>query len=398
MDQFHDAPDRAAAGAPAVWARPVPQRQRRYLIIAGVVVALLIALVASFQFYFKPALIRSAVSSQVPPPAAVTAEPARAEMWAEELQSIGTLVAVQEVDIAAQAPGLVAGIGFDSGATVAAGDMLVRLDDAVEQAELASNRAALLQAEQDLNRQQQLAARNVVAQATLEAARAKRDSADAAVRRSQAIIDQKTIKAPFAGRLGIRKVEIGQYVSAGAALVTLQSFDPIRVDFSVPEPEIGKLKAGLPLAVAVDAMPGETFSGTVDVLDARLDPQTRALAVRGLLPNPGLRLLPGMFASVTVTLGQPAAVVTVPRTAVNYSLYGDTVYVAREARPGDSALVAESRAVRLGETRGDRVAIAQGLNAGERVITSGQIKIQPGAAIRIDNSAPLLPQANRPAD
>jgi membrane fusion protein (multidrug efflux system) len=226
------------------------------------------------------------------------------------------------------------------------------------------------------------------------------------VARSQALISQKNIKAPFAGRLGIRKVDIGQYVSPGTALVSLQALDPIYVDFTIPEQDIGRVEAGQTIELTVDAVPGEVFRGTVHVLDARLNAETRALLVRGRLPNPDRKLLPGMFADVTVLTGSPMQVVTVPRTSISYSLYGDSIFVVQAADAtaettgsGNSAaggqLVAERRSVRLGETRDDRVAIAAGIEAGDDVVTSGQQKLRPGVEVRIDNSAPLRPPAER---
>jgi membrane fusion protein (multidrug efflux system) len=234
------------------------------------------------------------------------------------------------------------------------------------------------------------------------------------VKRVEAVIAQKLIMAPFSGRLGIRKVEKGQYVSAGPALTSLQALDPIRVDFPMPEQSIGKLRIGQVVSLTVDAFPGQTFKGEIQSLDARVAQDTRTLLVRGMLPNKERKLLPGMFANVTVHAGEPVDTVTVARTAVTYSLYGDSVYVVKPAppkgepgqgggaqaqeaqKPAEAALIAERRFVKTGQAREDRVAITEGLVAGEDVVTTGQIKLNPGASIRIDNTQPLTRPEDRP--
>jgi membrane fusion protein (multidrug efflux system) len=223
------------------------------------------------------------------------------------------------------------------------------------------------------------------------------------------VIAQKTIRAPVSGRLGIRKVERGQYVSSGMTLVTVQKLDPIRADFPLPEQMIGKLKVGQTIEIAVDAFPGKVFKGTIESLDARVAQDTRTLLVRGRLPNPDAKLLPGMFANVTVLVGNARPVVTVPRTAVNYSLYGDSVYVvkavdappdkaAETQKAGERKLVAERRFVKTGHARDDRVAIVEGIKAGDEVVTTGQLKLNPGATIRIDNDQPLVRPEARPKE
>jgi membrane fusion protein (multidrug efflux system) len=265
-----------------------------------------------------------------------------------------------------------------------------------------------------------------VSQAVLDQTIAKRDSAAAAVQRVEAIIAQKTIAAPFAGRLGLRHMEKGQYVEAGHVLVWLQALDPIWVDFPVPEGSVAKFAIGAPIELAVDAYPGQVFKGEVEAFDARLSQDTRTLMVRGKLPNPDRKLLPGMFANVAVLAGLAKELVTVPRTAVTYGLYGDSVWVVKEGQPEPAAkpaptpsaepvasaaaadadpvgavppapkLTVERRFVRVGPTEGDRVAILEGVKAGEQVVTSGQLKLQPGATIKVDNSGVLKPPAELP--
>ena len=377
-------------------------------IITGIVVAVLLGALSAWQFAVKPMLVKSFLSQMVPPPATVTAEKAVADKWVEQLSSIGTLIASQGVDIASQVAGVVTEIPVESSMEVEQGSKLVQLDIAVEIADLASAKATLEEADVAHTRQVDLMQKKVTSEANLDTARAKRDTAAASVKRIEAVIAQKAIIAPFAGRVGIRKVEIGQYVAPGMALISLQALDPIRVDFPMPEQTIGKLRVGQTIQLTVDAYPGEVFQGGIQFLDARVAQETRTLLVRGLLRNKERKLLPGMFANVTVLAGEPRDVVTVPRTAVTFSLYGDSVYVASAApakegevqaasTPSSEApLVAERRFVRTGETRDDRVAIVSGIAPGELIVTTGQLKLNPGTSIRIDNSQPLVRQEPRP--
>ncbi len=303
----------------------------RRTIITAVIVLVLVGGLGLFNYVLKPMMVKSAMSQMKPPPATVTAETARAEKWGERLASIGTLIAYQGVDVASQVAGVVTEIVLESGEQVDEGGRLIQLDNAVEIADLASAKATLQEAEVAYQRQVELMQKRVTSEANLDAARAKRDTAYAAVNRIEAIIAQKSILAPFTGRLGIRKVNKGQYVSPGMALVSLQALDPIRVDFPMPEQQIGKLKAGQTIELSVDALPGKVFQGEIETLDARVAQDTRTLLVRGTLANRTRVLLPGMFANVTVLAGDPADVVTVPRTAVTFTLYGNSVYVVKEA-------------------------------------------------------------------
>lgn len=377
---------------------------KRSIILATAVILLgaLIGGFAYFQFVVKPEMIRGMIAGTRPPPATVTAEPARTESWDTRLPAIGTFAAMQGVEIAPQVGGVVRTILFESGQEVEAGAVLVRLDTAVEQADLVSDQAQLKNAALELDRQRELFARGNASKTTLDAAIARRDTAAAAVERTRAVIAQKSIAAPFAGRLGIRQVHLGQYVSPGTMLVTLQRLDPIFVDFPIPETHIAVLRTGQPVEVQVDAYPNQVFRGRVASLDARVNPETRNVLVRAEIANPDRRLLPGMFANVGVVAGGPQQVVTLPRTAVTYSLYGDSVYVAvtgaAPADGGEPPVTAERRFVRVGETRGDRLAIAEGVRPGEQIVTSGQIKLQSGAQIRIDNRAALAVPATRPRE
>jgi membrane fusion protein, multidrug efflux system len=376
-------------------------------IVTAAVAAVVLGGISWFNFSFKPSMIKKIMSSQVPPPATVTSEAARTEKWTEQLTSIGTLISSHGVDITSQVAGIVTEVNVESGADAQRGATLVQLDIAVELADLASSQATLQEAEVAFQRQSDLIAKKVTSEANLDTARAKRDTALAATKKIEAVIAQKTIKAPLSGRLGIRKVERGQYVTPGMMLVTMQVLDPIRVDFPMPEQAIGKLRVGQDIEITVDAFPGEVFKGKIESLDARVAQDTRTLLVRGSLPNAKLRLLPGMFANVVVLVGDPRDVVTVPRTAITYSLYGDSIYVvkpadakqgAEAAQPGngEQKLVADRRFIKTGQARDDRVAVVSGIAAGDEVVTTGQLKLNPGATIRIDNAQPLSRPEERP--
>jgi membrane fusion protein (multidrug efflux system) len=378
-------------------------------VIAAILVALFLGGVGYFNLVFKPAMIKDFVGKMKPPAATVTAERAGTKEWIDRVQSIGTLIAIQGVDVSPEVAGIVKNYYFDSGKDVEKGDKLVELDTSVEEADLVKNRAVLLEANADLKRQASLVKKEFVSQAVVDTTTSKRDTAAAAVQRMEAVIAQKNIAAPFAGRLGLRRVEKGQYVKAGDSLVWLQSLDPIWIDFPVPEGDLGKLKVGAPIELGVNAYPGQVFKGVIEAFDARVAQDTRTLMVRGRLPNADHRLLPGMFANVAVLEGKPQELVTVPRTAVTYGLYGDSVWVVKEGPPAPEKtasvgevevpapqLTVERRFVRVGPSQGDEVAILEGVKAGEQVVTSGQLKLHPDAAIKIDNSRPLTPQAERP--
>lgn len=380
------------------------------LVVVAVLLAALIGGFAYFQFFVKPEMIKGFIAAGGQPPVTVETEMAKTESWLPKLPAIGTLRAVQGVDIASEVGGIVREINFDSGNLVAEGTVLVKLDDAVEQADLKSGQAQLRLAELELARQQELLRRKNTSQTTFDTSRANRDTALSVVERVKAIIEQKSIKAAFGGRLGIRNVDLGQYVSAGDAMVTLQRLSPIYVDFPVPEQELGKLSVGETVEVAVDSETGKRFEGEVESIDAKVDQATRNVLVRARIENRDARLLPGMFANVNIVSGEAQERVTLPRTAVTYSLYGDSVYVVVEApaekeaagqdksEKQDKKLIVDRRFIRVGEARGDRIAILEGVKAGEQVVIAGQIKLRPKAHVVVDNSNTLKPPAKRPLE
>jgi membrane fusion protein (multidrug efflux system) len=361
-----------------------------------------------FQFVIKPTMVKGFIAAAfAPKPSSVSAEPAVMEKWTPRMPAIGTLRAFQGIDIAPQVAGLISAIHFKSSDDVAAGAPLVQIDDSVEQADLKSGMAQLKNADIALDRQQTLVVGGNTAKAQVDTAVAARDSAAATVERTRAVIAQKAIAAPFAGRLGISKVDVGQFLAVGTSVVTLQQLDPIYVDFQSPEQSLRTLEVGQQATMTLDAFPGQTFTGKIAAIDARVSQDTRNLLVRAQFPNADHKLLPGMFANIEVTTGAPVDVLTLPRTAIIFSLYGDNVFVAAPAPPkageaqaatkdGKPDLIAERRFVRVGQTRGERVAIEEGVNAGELVITSGQIKLQPNGPVVIDSAGGLPTPAVTP--
>jgi membrane fusion protein (multidrug efflux system) len=360
------------------------------LTIVALVMAALSAGLAWFHFIYKPEMIRGFIAAAPQPVTSVAVGEARMEQWQPRIPAIGTFRAAQGVDVAPQVGGVIVSIGFESGQDVKQGAPLVQIDDTVEQADLKANQATLKNAELALDRQRALVGSAATTKANLDAALAARDQAQAQaqVDRTRALIAQKKIVAPFSGRLGLRRVDVGQYVSPGAALVTLQQLDPMFIDFPIPEQRLGDLKEGLAIEVEVDAYPGQAFKGKIGSIDARVSAETRNIVVRGEIPNPSEKLRPGMFGNVAVLAGAPRSVVAAPRTAVSFSLYGDSVYVvAPDEKTGGDALRAERRFVRTGETRGESVSILEGLKPGERIVTEGQIRLQPGARVKIGPGA-----------
>jgi RND family efflux transporter MFP subunit len=367
-------------------ALPLGARRPVVFLLALVAIVAVVGGLTYFQFALKPTIVKNAISAAfAPKPTAVAVEEAKVEQWPPQLSAIGSLRAFQGIVVAPQV----------SGDDVAAGAPLVDLDTSVEAADLANGLAQLKNANVTLERGRALIANGNTPQSTVDAALAARDSAAASVEHTQAVIAQKTLKAPFAGRLGLRNVDLGQYVAAGASLTTLQQLDPIYVDFSAPEGELATLAVGQTTTLSVDAQPGVVFTGMVTAIDARVSSESRNVIVRAEFDNGDHKLLPGMFANVTVNTGAPADVLTVPRTAVVYGLYGDSAFVVIPAPSGDGFVV-DRRPIRLGATRGERIAIVDGLKVGDKVVTAGQVKLQPKSSVVIDQGGALSPPAETP--
>jgi membrane fusion protein (multidrug efflux system) len=346
---------------------------------------------------YKGIQMGKAMAAQKPPPVAVSATTAKADAWQPSLHAVGSIAAVQGVVITNEQPGTVAKIAFESGDAVKAGDLLVALDTSVEEAQLNSTKATAELARQTLSRAETLRKSSANAQADLDAAQAQFTQATAQVEQLKATIAKKRLTAPFAGRLGIRKVDLGQFLAAGTAIVSLESLDSVYVNFTLPQKALSQVKVGQQVEIKLDAYQGRTFAGTITSIDPRLDAATRSVNLQATLPNQDEALKPGMFVEADVLLPQQDQVVTVPQTAITYNPYGDVIYVIEPAKKagGDAAagraddLVVRQQFVTVGATRGDQVAIVKGVKPGERVVTAGQLKLRNGVSVSINNSVPV---------
>ncbi|MBT2971093.1 MAG: efflux transporter periplasmic adaptor subunit [gamma proteobacterium symbiont of Ctena orbiculata] len=328
------------------------------------------------------------------PPETVTSDQVRSARWPNTVNATGSLVAVQGVTVSTELGGKIEEIAFESGDRVETGDLLVRIDVSAEVAQLRSAEAAAKLARINLDRNRDLRANKTVSQADLDTAEANFKQATAQVDNVRAAIAKKTIRAPFAGQLGIRQVNLGQIVDQGTPLVTLQTIDPIYVDFSLPQKRYAILKSGTDIRVTTDAAPDEHFMGKIIAVNPEIDQMTRSVRVRATLTNKEELLRPGMFANVVVLLPEVQEVLAIPATAVLYAPYGDTVFVIDEIedeKSGDKQLLLRQQVVRLGSAKGDFVAVETGLKEGESVVTSGVFKLRPKMAVVVDNS--LAPEA-----
>jgi multidrug efflux system membrane fusion protein len=310
------------------------------------------------------------------------------------LDGIGTLTAVREVDVSPEVAGRVEAIAFQAGSSVAEGAPLVQLNDAPEQADLASYQAAEKLAIANLERTQQLVRRDFATQAKMDENQEALEAARAGIARSQAVINQKAIKAPFAGQLGLRQVELGQFVSPGDKLVTLTDLTHLYATFTLPERDRSEVAVGQPVELRADAYPGEVFKGEVTAIEPQIDPTTRVMRVQATLANPERRLLPGMFVNARVVLPPVADVISVPETAVDRTLYGDSVFVVAEDgknAEGKPAHKAVQTFVETGPLFEGRIAITRGVSPGDVVVSSGQLKLQNGAPVVVAADAPPLP-------
>jgi membrane fusion protein (multidrug efflux system) len=339
--------------------------------------------------------------SFVPPPESVSSAQVEAADWPGVTSAVGSLVAVQGVTLAAEVSGTVRQIGFDSGAAVKRGALLLKLDTSTEEAQLASATAEATLAKLTLQRARALRQGGANAPADLEAAQARAQQAEAAVATLQATIAKKSIRAPFDGRLAIRQVELGQVVSSGAPVATLHAITPIFAEFSLPQQALADVKAGQPVHMHTDVFPEARWDGEITVVNTQVDPATRNVRIRATFPNADGRLLPGMFVAVDVVSTSHRPVLVIPATAVLYAPYGDSVYTIEEKKDaaGKSRKIARQKFVRLGERRGDFVAVQSGLEAGETIVSSGGFKLKNGAAVAVNNSlAPQAELAPKPAE
>jgi len=376
---------------------------KKRMILMLVTVAVFVATLGGIKFRQVQAAI-SQYSSFQPPPEAVTTVVARRQEWPANLNAIGSVAAAQGVTVSADLPGIVSRIDFESGKAVRQGAVLVALDTRQEKAQLAAAVAQQKLARLSFERVSGLLEKGVVAQADYDKAAADLSQGEARVREIRATIDRKTIRAPFAGVLGIRQVNLGQYLAAGEAIVPLQSLDPIYVDFSVPQQEVASVPIGAPVRVGSEGAAGAAkaeFAGKVTAIDSVVNDATRNLRLRATLANREGKLRPGMFVDVNVVLGTAQSVVAIPASAIAYAPFGDSVFVVADMKSpkGASYRGAKQQFVKLGASRGDQVAVIGGLEPGQEVVTSGVFKLRAGAALQVNNAVrPSDNPAPKPED
>jgi membrane fusion protein (multidrug efflux system) len=374
---------------------------KRMLIMIGGILLLVLILAGGFFMHIKTLM----ASSPKPFPQTVTATKVSSTDWQPTLGAVGSVTAVRGVDVTTEIAGLVRAIHFKSGQDVKKGDVLIELNADTDKAQLLSLEAAADLSATVLKRDKAQFDAQAIAQAQVDADAADLKSKRALVAQQQAVIDKKKIRAPFSGKLGITTVNPGQYVNPGDKIVTLQTIDPIYVDFNLPQKQIGGLAIGQVVNVTSDGFAGVTFPGKITAISPKVDTSTRNIVVEATFANPKRQLLPGMFANANVEVGDKKHYLTLPQTAITYNPYGSTVFVvmtadeaaaaAKTAASGASApapaasgagLVVQQAFVTTGETRGDQVAILKGLTEGQQVVTSGQVKLKNGTSIVIDNS------------
>jgi multidrug efflux system membrane fusion protein len=373
--------------------RTRPVRMIRWFIIVGLLLALLVGALVGFNS-FRAYKIAEFFASNRPPPSPVTVAEAKSEVIPNLLTAVGDLAAVHQVNVTPDVSGRITDIMFTAGSTVKAGSPLVQLFDSPEQGDLASFKAQAIGAQLALDRAKQLAARQFGPQSTADAAQATYDQANAGIAKTEAIISQKLVRAPFDGELGVRHVEVGQYLTAGTQIVSLTDLSVLYANFTVTEKDSAALKVGQTVRVVVDAYPGRNFEGKINAIEPQVATDTRNIRVQATIENPEHILKPGMFTTTTVVLPDKPPVVTVPETAVDYTLYGDAVFLITEkkADDGKTSLVVVRTFVVTGNRVQGRVEILNGLKPGDRVVAVGQIKLQSGAAVAISaDPTPPIP-------
>lgn len=358
-------------------------------------------IVSGFVAYVKS--IKPVVSTTV----------AKTQDWQPHLESIGTFRAVNGADLALEVAGLVDSINFKSGDDVDAGTLLLKLRSDDDEARLRSLEAVADLAQITLDRDERQFKAQAVSQATIDADTANLKNDKAQVAAQKATLDKKFLRAPFAGRLGIRSVDLGQYLPAGQTIVTLQALDPIYLDFYMPEQSLAAIRDGQKVEVHVDTFPGQVFTGEVVAINPKVDVGSRNVQIRASLRNPDRKLLPGMYAKVEIDTGSPQSYVTLPQTAISYNPYGDTAYIVEDKGPATNCqdkerdkdrkcppeLVVKQTFVTTGATRGDQVAVLKGIEEGETIVTAGQIKLHNGSAITVSNEVQPSDDANpKPTD
>ncbi len=359
------------------------------LAIVVIVGALFLAKRSQFQ------TMGAAGAAMVIPPETVTATAVKEAEWQDMVTATGSVAAVQGVVIGAEMPGKVTKISFEAGSVVKAGDVLVELDTTTEEAQLRAAEASAQLTRANVDRSRDLAGKSTISKAELDAAEAQFKQASAQADGIRAIIAKKTIKAPFAGRLGLRQVNLGQILKEGDPIATLQTLNPVYVNFSVPQQRLAVLSEGVQIRATTDAAPDQAFDGKITAVSPEIDPATRNVRVQATVNNDGEKLRAGMFANVEVLLSSGDKVLIIPATAVSYAPFGDSVFVIddkKDEKTGKTQKVLRQQFIRLGPARGDFVSVASGLKAGESIVTSGVFKLRPGMEVVIDNKLAPSPE------
>lgn len=371
------------------------------IVLTLILVVVLVGALAGIKgLQFKTMFAQGA--NFAPPPETVTTAEVKPDTWQPTLTAVGSVAAVQGVMLSAEMAGAVKNIAFESGATVRAGELLVELDSSVEQAQLRSALASADLARLNLERARDLRGKSMMSQADLDSAEAQAKQANAQIDNIRAVIAKKTIRAPFAGRTGIRQVNLGQFLDNGAAIVTLQSLDPVYVDFALPQQNLSQLGVGMTVRVTTDAFPEQSFTGKLTAINSEVDAVTRSVRLQATLANPAGRLRPGMYVNVAADLPQTERVLMIPATAVLYAPYGDSVFVVedkKDEKTGAVGKVLNQKFVRLGKTRGDFVVVVSGLDVDQTIVTTGVFKLRNGMSVVVDNKlAPNFQLAPKPAN
>jgi len=374
-----------------------PVRLVRWFLIVGLLLGAIVSALVFFKFVFLPNLFKQ-IFSKPPPPISVNIATAKSETIPNLLTAVGDLAAVHQVNVTSDVNGRITSIQFTAGASVKQGTPLVQLFDAPDQGDLANFKAQQRVAQISLDRAKQLMERQVGPQATVDTAQAAFDQASAGIAKTEAIISQKLVRAPFDGELGVRKVEVGQYLTAGTQIVSLTDLSALYANFTVTEKDSAQLKVGQIVRIAVDAYPGRTFEGKITTIEPQIATDTRNIRVQATIQNPDKILKPGMFTTTTVVLPDKPPVITVPETAVDYTLYGDSVFLLSEKKEedGKTSLTVTRTFVQAGKRLEGRAEILKGLKDGDRVVAVGQLKLQSGSAVTVSNDpVPPIP-ANPP--
>jgi membrane fusion protein, multidrug efflux system len=371
------------------------------MIIMLVSVALTFGAVFGF-LAFKARMISSIMAAQSNPPQAVSTAVVASAAWQPRLEAVGSARAVNGANLSSQISGIVSAIHFESGADVKQGSPLVDLIAEDDIAHLEALKALTELARLTYERDQKLVKTKAISEQTVDSDKWTLKNDEAQVAQQQALVDYKSIKAPFSGRLGIRQVDLGQFLAAGTTVVTLQQLDPIYVDFFLPEQALAQIKVGQHVAARIDAYPGHAFDGAISAINSLVDIATRNVQIRATFKNPDSRLLPGMFATVDIDVGSARPLVTLPQTAIAYNSYGNIVFLVEEKgkdAAGKPRLVARQTFVTTGETRGDQVSILSGVREGDTVVTAGQMKLRNDTPLMVNNAVQPLNDPNpQPVD